>query len=97
MRFSFPTLIRTLYAFSNATSRTSPRTFSALSRPTVLRSMPTIPFIGSLFSSSSTRNMSYPVQKSDDEWQAVLSKGKHPPPPPPGNPTSSQTTNEIAC
>ncbi|KAJ9640302.1 hypothetical protein H2199_005841 [Coniosporium tulheliwenetii] len=74
MRFSFPTLIRTLYAFSNTTSRTTPRTFSALSRPTVLRSMPTIPFIGSLFSSSSTRNMSYPVQKSDDEWQAILSK-----------------------
>jgi len=35
-----------------------------------------LPFIGSLFSSSSSsssKNMTYPVQKSDSEWQAVLS------------------------
>lgn len=34
-----------------------------------------IPFIGSLFSTAETRKMSYPVQKTDQEWQAQLSKG----------------------
>lgn len=33
-----------------------------------------IPFIGSLFSTAETRKMSYPVQKTDQEWQAQLSK-----------------------
>lgn len=38
-------------------------------------SMPSIPFFGSFFSSSaSSDKMTYPVQKSDDEWRAVLSK-----------------------
>jgi peptide-methionine (R)-S-oxide reductase len=37
-----------------------------------------IPFFGALFSSSSSKNMSYPVQKSDDEWQAVLTPGQLP-------------------
>ena len=37
--------------------------------------MPTIPFIGSLFTSSNSNNMSYPVEKNDDEWRAVLNKG----------------------
>ncbi|KAF1811881.1 putative methionine-R-sulfoxide reductase SelR [Eremomyces bilateralis CBS 781.70] len=34
-----------------------------------------IPFIGSFFSTSrkASSNMSYPVQKSDDDWRAVLS------------------------
>jgi len=38
--------------------------------------MPTIPFFGSLFStsSSSSKNMSFPLKKTEDEWQAVLSK-----------------------
>lgn len=38
--------------------------------------MPSIPFFGSFFSStsSSSDKMTYPVQKSDDEWRAVLSK-----------------------
>jgi hypothetical protein len=38
-----------------------------------------IPFIGGLFSSKASaesNKMSYPVQKSDDEWRAVLNKGK---------------------
>jgi hypothetical protein len=79
MRFpSIPILIRTLYTFTNTTSRIFPATQRTLNSP--LRSsffktsMP-IPFFGALFSSSSSKNMSYPVQKSDDEWQAVLSKG----------------------
>jgi peptide-methionine (R)-S-oxide reductase len=36
--------------------------------------MPSIPFLGSLFSSTPASNkMSYPDQRSKDEWQAVLS------------------------
>ncbi|CAK7222986.1 Peptide methionine sulfoxide reductase B5 [Sporothrix curviconia] len=38
--------------------------------------MPTIPFLSSLFSSSATQqqdDMSFPDQRSDSEWQAVLS------------------------
>lgn len=38
--------------------------------------MPTIPFLGALFSTAESRKMSYPVQKSDSEWQAQLSPGK---------------------
>jgi peptide-methionine (R)-S-oxide reductase len=37
--------------------------------------MPTIPFLGSLFSSSDSSKMSFPVEKSNDEWRAVLNKG----------------------
>jgi len=37
--------------------------------------MPTIPFLGALFSTADTRKMSHPVQKTDQEWQAVLNKG----------------------
>ncbi|BCR92665.1 peptide-methionine (R)-S-oxide reductase [Aspergillus chevalieri] len=48
-----------------------------VSGATVLKAAPTVPFIGSLFSSSaraeSSDNMSYPDQRSDDEWRAVLS------------------------
>lgn len=36
--------------------------------------MPTIPFLGALFHTADTRKMSHPVQKSDDEWRAVLNK-----------------------
>ena len=78
---SFPNIIRTLYTFSNATARTFPslqqKTVPPFTRGTILRSMPTIPFFGSLFSSSSSKDMkNYPVQKSDAEWRAVLSPGK---------------------
>lgn len=78
MRFpSLPTFIRTLYAFSNTTVRTPPSSFNPAIRPTVLRSsMPTIPFLGALFSTAETRKMSHPVQKSDSEWQAQLNPGK---------------------
>ena len=77
---TWPTLLRTFYAISNTTARASLyRAPSISTRATVLRSIPTIPFLGSLFgtsSSSKQNNMTYPVQKSDDEWQAVLDKGK---------------------
>jgi len=78
MKFpTFPTIIRTFYTFSNysALATTKYKALTPLSRATIYKSMPTIPFLSSFFSSSSdSSKMSYPVQKSDDEWQAVLSK-----------------------
>lgn len=79
MRFpSFPTLIRTFYTISNATTSRLPASQKALApftRGTVLKSMPTIPFLGSLFSSTAKDMTDYPVNKSDSEWRAVLNKG----------------------
>ena len=76
---SFPTIIRTFYTLSNSTARTLPasqRALAPFTRSTVVKSMPTIPFLSSFFSTSpSSKDMSYPVQKSDDEWQAVLNPG----------------------
>jgi len=75
---NFPTLVRTFYSITNYTTRVTPAHYRALNpsaRGLALKSMPTIPFLGSLSSSkSSSPDMSYPLQKSDDEWQAVLSK-----------------------
>lgn len=46
-------------------------------RVTPLRSMPSIPFFSSFFSSTpASNNMSYPDQRTDAEWRAVLSPGK---------------------
>ena len=80
MRFpTFPTIIRTFYAISNVTKQAfpvSPRIPYTLARGTTLRSLPTIPFLGSFFSTSnSSRDMSYPLKKSDDEWRVLLNKG----------------------
>lgn len=79
---SLPTILRAFYTVSHPiTARilpaSSPNGLLSLNRSTVLKSMPSVPFIGSLFSSStSSKKMdSFPVQKSDDEWQAILSKG----------------------
>jgi len=74
---TWPNIVRTFYTVSSYTARTSShyKTIQAFPRGVVLKSMPTIPFLGSLFgSSSSSKTMSYPLQKSNDEWQAVLSK-----------------------
>ncbi|EXJ63824.1 hypothetical protein A1O7_00159 [Cladophialophora yegresii CBS 114405] len=85
---SFPNIVRTLYTLSNATAhrlflqhplRGSTHTISQAQahRATVLRSMPSIPFLGALFgttTSSSSSKMSYPDTRSDDEWRAVLNK-----------------------
>lgn len=81
MRFpNFPAVIRTFLTFSNLPTRISSQSqfkaLNPLSRGTVLKSMPTIPFLSSFFGTSSSQKMSYPVQKTDDEWQAVLSKGE---------------------
>ncbi|TKA21991.1 Peptide methionine sulfoxide reductase B2, chloroplastic [Salinomyces thailandicus] len=74
----FPSLLRTFYAFSNATLHRAPTPFTTAAsvRPvTALRaiSMPSIPFVGALFHTADSRKMSHPVQKSDSEWQAQLS------------------------
>jgi len=37
-------------------------------------SMPTIPFLSALFSSSHSNTMEYPDKRTDNEWRAVLSK-----------------------
>jgi peptide-methionine (R)-S-oxide reductase len=82
MRFaSFTSLAKSIYIFTSATTRTFPAVLHRAThplRPQLLKSYMPIPFLGSLFSSSSSKNMSYPVQKSDQEWQAVLSPGKLP-------------------
>ncbi|KAJ5646679.1 hypothetical protein N7490_003051 [Penicillium lividum] len=56
-----------------------PRPYSTSARPTpgskALRAAPTIPFLGAFFSSNnseSTESMSYPDQRSEAEWRAVL-------------------------
>lgn len=83
MRFpSFSAIIRTFCTFTNATShvvRPTQPSVSPFLRGTILRSMPTVPFLGSLFSSSSAGKMSYPLEKSEDEWSAVLNKGNKTP------------------
>jgi peptide-methionine (R)-S-oxide reductase len=80
MKFpSFPFLVRTFYTLSNYSARIPQTHFTALqpfTRGSLLKSMPTIPFLSSFFSTSSSPKMSYPVEKSNEEWQAVLSKGQ---------------------
>lgn len=70
----FSSFIRTLYIFSNTTLRTAPPPLNALLRPQALRSMPSIPFLGALFSttSKSQDTMSFPHQKTDEEWRMQL-------------------------
>ncbi|KAL2069511.1 hypothetical protein VTL71DRAFT_14190 [Oculimacula yallundae] len=79
MRFpTFPTLLRTFYTFSNYSARVSTqyKTLQPLTRGTVIKSMPTIPFLSTFFGTSTNNSskMSHPVQKTDDEWRAVLNK-----------------------
>jgi len=79
MRFpTFPTIVRTFYTISNYSARVSSQTRYKALRPftqgTVLKSIPTIPFLSSFFGTSNSQKMSYPLQKSDEEWQAILSK-----------------------
>jgi len=74
---TFPNIFRTLLALSSYSPRVSHakyRSIQPLTRGIVFKSMPTIPFLSNLFSTSRSPKMSFPVQKSDDEWRAVLSK-----------------------
>ncbi|KAL8941319.1 MAG: hypothetical protein Q9216_002304 [Gyalolechia sp. 2 TL-2023] len=84
---SFPNLIRTFYTISNATTSrffanstaattTTQKAIAPFTRATVLQSMPTIPLLGSLFSSSAKDMTDYPMKKSDEEWRAVLNPDK---------------------
>jgi peptide-methionine (R)-S-oxide reductase len=92
MRFpSFPTFLRAFHTVTNTTStfiRTSPANtlgrafYSSPQRAVLYRSMPSIPFLGALFGSSSAMpdkdNTKYPVQKTEGEWHAQLSPGTFP-------------------
>lgn len=77
MRFpSIPTFIRTFSVYNFASIRALPASYRGIQSPflrnTTILSMPTIPFIGSIFSKPKDMT-NYPVKKSDDEWQVVLS------------------------
>ena len=52
-----------------------PSSFAAARNPllTYQRSLPTLPFIGALFSTAKPDMTNYEVKKSDAEWQAILS------------------------
>ena len=78
MRFS-PIFTRFVYTLSNFTRIRTARNLPLQPlRPLPLRSMSGIPFLGALFgsSSNSSSKMSYPDERSNDEWRAVLNKGK---------------------
>lgn len=78
MRFS-PFLSNIIFTFSNITRVRPPLTSHLAYRPNLpLRSMSGIPILGALFGTSSSNNskMSYPDQRSNDEWRAVLNKGE---------------------
>ncbi|KAL9113958.1 MAG: hypothetical protein Q9227_002092 [Pyrenula ochraceoflavens] len=76
---SIPTLLRTFYAFTNTTTRLSSPASSATlllhQRPLLYKSMPTIPLLSSLFSTSQSSKMTteYPNKRTNDEWRAILS------------------------
>ncbi|KAG9948137.1 putative methionine-R-sulfoxide reductase SelR, partial [Aureobasidium melanogenum] len=72
MRF-LPTVVRSFYAFSNATFRVAPPPLRPALGPTAKLGLPSIPFLGAFFGTSSSNNMTYPLQKGKDEWQAQLS------------------------
>lgn len=61
----------------------------------ILKSMPSIPFLSSFFSTSTpaSEKMSYPDQRSNDEWRTVLNKGK-PSAPTPFSPLLPQPTEQ---
>lgn len=80
MRFpSFPTILRTFSLYNLTRINNLPAAYRSIPAPftrntTIFRSMPTITFLGSLFGSQQKDMTDYPIKKSDDEWQAVLSK-----------------------
>lgn len=83
MRFHFSSVLRTLYTFSTLTriraAQKNPLPKSLPHQATALRSMNSIPIIGSLFGTKAAdaSKMSFPDQRSNDEWRAVLNKGIH--------------------
>lgn len=79
MRFHRPLFSSLLFSFTHFATRARNPPHTALSASITSRplraSMSGIPFLGALFGSkSSSSNMTYPDQRSKDEWQAVLNK-----------------------
>jgi peptide-methionine (R)-S-oxide reductase len=77
----FLTIVRTFHTFTNATRlQAHQKALLPFTRGTIIKSMPSIPFLSALFgsSASSAPNMAFPDKRSDQEWQAVLNKGKSP-------------------
>lgn len=83
MRFQFSSVLRTLYTLSSFTriraSQQTPLLLSSAQRASALKSMPSIPILGSLFGTKAadSSKMSFPDQRTDDEWRAVLNKGMY--------------------
>lgn len=81
MRFQFSSVLRTLYTLSSFTRARAAQQQQnpLLQRVAPLRSMPSIPLLGSLFGTkaadSAKMSKSYPDQRTDDEWRAVLNPG----------------------
>lgn len=77
MRFpQLSTFTRAWFTFLTLSRPQISRVSAASAKTQTLRSMPSIPLIGALFGSrQSSSNMSYPDERSPDEWRAVLSKG----------------------
>jgi len=84
MRFTSSGLLRALYTVTNPVNAFTRQTFSnslrrtphALPRrPVIYRSMPSFPFLGALFSSSSSMAETYPVMQTEDWWRAHLTPG----------------------
>ncbi len=78
MRFAqFTTIFRTLGLFSTFSRPQATRILSR--QPAFIKSMPSFPLFSNLFGSSNhaSSNMSYPDQRSQDEWRAVLNPGTY--------------------
>ena len=76
MRFAqFTTIFRTLGLFSTFSRPQATRILSR--QPAFIKSMPSFPLFSNLFGSSNhaSSNMSFPDQRSQDEWRAVLNPG----------------------
>lgn len=74
----FSTLAFTLSTLTRGAHSPTRNAALGASQPLRLRaSMTRIPFLSALFGSSSKApDMSFPDQRSNDEWRAVLNKGK---------------------
>lgn len=77
--YSYLPFFRTFFNINNITSN-SLHNYNKVLQPSALgivrNSMPILPFLSSLLTTScSSSNMSYPIQKSDEEWRAILSNG----------------------
>lgn len=84
MRFQFSNVLRTLFTLSSFTraraSQQNPLLRSSAQQTTALRSMPSIPLLGSFFSTKAAdanKMTSYPDKRTDNEWRAVLNKGNY--------------------